>query len=418
MYRKKNLITRNQQKLLKALIFLFPIFFLTIKGWVNTISILLFLRALHFILRDPAFFFKSRSKLFWVFFACLFLPFLAELVVQVGRGELVGRTLDGPSRFLAAALFFVFLTRVPMDVSRYISAGALVGVCATVFSVSVFTDYYWYGRAATYFVDPITLPVYLVAMLSLVQPSLLNWKITRYVGWHYFFAGMIFFLVGVITLISQSRTSWAAFFVLIETILFLITTKNRKLLIYLNVSLLGAVFLILLFSGIAQTRMLEIFDQIRRFVQGDWDSSVGLRLGLILMDLKLFFGFPLFGIADGKLPPVEWFSTHGLDVSHLLYTVKSEAGSHAEIFAQLSRKGIFGVPVIFSLFLVPIFYFFKFLKNGNSFISANAEMGLKFSLVIFFSSLSIQVFNLKMTSTFFAFVLAVIFASLVKNNGD
>jgi O-antigen ligase len=418
MYWQKNLIPLNLQNLLKALVFLFPIFFLTIKGWVNTISILLFLLALLFILRDPAFFFKSRSKLFWVFFVSLLLPFLAELVVQISRSELVGRTLDGPSRFLAAAIFFVFLTRVPLDLSRYISAGALVGVCTTIFSVFVFTDYYWAGRAATYFVDPITLPVFLIAMLSLVQPSLLNWKINQCWACSIIFAGVIIFLVATVSLISQSRTSWVAFLALTETIIFLVTTKNRKLFIYLNIALLGCVFFTLLFSELAQLRIFEIFDQTHRFIQGDGDSSIGVRLGLILIDIKLFFEFPLFGVADGNLPPAEWFSARGLDVSPLLYKIKSEAGSHSEIFAHLSRKGIFGVPVIFSLFLVPIFYFLKFSRNENNCIRANAEMGLKFSLVIFLSSLFIQVFNLKMTSTFFAFILAIIFASLIKNNED
>ena len=418
MNKSNALITDRAEKLLRLLVFLFPVFFLTIKGWTNSISSLFFLIAILYILRNPTFFFTDRGKVFWLFFITLLCPFFAELIVQIGRGEIVGRTLDGPSRFLAAAIFFVFMSRIRGDFSRCISAGSIFAVFVTSFSVLVFTDYYWDGRAATYFVDPITLPVYLVATLSLVQPTLLRWSST----WERIFSlsvwGLMLLLVGVVAVISQSRTSWIALIVLVETTLFLSTMKNKKVFAYLNFLLLICIFLSFLFVGAIQSRVVEAFDQIHMFSQGSIDTSVGLRLGLILMDLKLFLGFPLFGIADGQLPPLEWFGIHGVDVTPRLYQQKLLTGSHSEIFAQLTRKGIFGIPVLFFLFFVPIFYFSKLLMGESSRLRAEAAMGLQFSLVIFSSGLTIQVLNLKMTSTFFAFILAIMFASLTKNEND
>ena len=418
MNKSNALVTDSVEKLVLLLVFLFPIFFLTIKGWVNSISILLFLIACLYILLYPTFFFRDRSKTFWLFLVVLLCPFSAELIVQIGRDDIVGRTLDGPSRFLAAAIFFVFLTRIRGDFLRWISAGSMFAVFITSFSVLVFNDYYWDGRAATYFVDPITLPVYLVATLSLVQPTLVRWRST----WEGIFSlsvgGLMLLLVGAVAILSQSRTSWVALIVLVETTLFLSTMKNKKLFVYLNFFLLICIFLSFLFVGTIQSRVVEVFDQIHSFTQGGGDTSVGLRLGLILIDIKLFLGFPLFGIADSQLPPLEWFSDHGMDVSPRLYQLKLLTGSHSEIFAHLARKGIFGIPVLFLLFFVPIFYFSKSLMRESGRVRVDAAMGLKFSLVIFSSGLTIQVLNLKMTSTFFAFVLAIIFATFVKDNGD
>ena len=418
MNKSNALVTESVEKLLLVLVFLFPIFFLTIRGWVNSIAILFFLIACLYILRYPTFFFRDRSKIFWLFLVTLLCPFFAELIVQIGRGEIVGSTLDGPSRFLAAAIFFVFMTRIRGDFLRWISVGSIFAVFVTSFSVLVFTDYYWGGRAATYFVDPITLPVYLVATLSLVQPTLVRWNST----WERVFAlsvgGLMLLLVGVVAILSQSRTSWVALIVRVETTLFLSTMKNKKLFAYLNFFLLICVFLSFLFVGTIQSRVVEAFDQIHSFTQGSRDTSVGLRLGLILMDIKLFLGYPLFGIADGQLPPLDWFSAHGMDVTPKLYQQKLLTGSHSEIFAHLARKGIFGISVVFALFFVPIFYFSKSLMDESGRVRAEAAMGLRFSLVIFSSGLTIQVLNLKMTSTFFAFILAIMFASLVKNVGD
>lgn len=406
-----------EDQVVGTLIFLFPICFLTIKGWSNAISILLFVAAVISIIRTPDFYFKSRTREFWIFLITLITPFLAELIVQIGRGEIVWRSLDGPSRFLAAALFFVFLSRFRVDCSRVLSFAAIFAVIASSIYVLLVTDHYRDGRAATYFLDSIQFPVYLVALLSLVQPELLNLKPSQK-GMLFIFTVGIVALVTIVAISSQSRTSWLALVVLVEAIIFTMIKKNKKLFFYSNVTLIVFILTACVFSEIVQSRTLEVFHNIQMFIQGEQYTSVGLRLGLMLMDIKLFLGFPAFGVPDGQLPPIEWFSAHGLDVYPLLYEQKLLYGSHSEILAHLSRKGVFGIPVIVSLFLIPIFYFSRFLEDEDNRVVRGASMGFKFCLVIFFSSLTVQVFNLKMTSTFYAFILAMLFATLLRRDED
>jgi O-antigen ligase len=398
------------------LVFLLPIFSMTIKGWVNSISILLFLIACFQTLSNPTVFFKSRGKIFWLLFISLLMPFLAELIVQVGRGDIVWNNLDGPSRFFAAAIFFVFLTRTQSDFLRCISSGALAAVFVTSFSVLIFTDQYWGGgRAATYFVDPITLPVYLVAALSLVRPTALTWGSKRDRIMSFSVIGA-FVLVCIVAVLSQSRTSWVAFVALLEMMIFFATRENKRIFVLMNLILLASVFLSFQIVDSLQARLSQAFSDIHGYIRGDGDTSIGLRIGLMWMDIKLFFGFPLFGIADGQLPPREWFSARGLEVSATLYQQKLLTGSHSEIFAHLCRKGIFAIPVIFALFLIPIFYFLKSLMSEDMSVRDDAMIAVKFVAVIFLSSLTIQVFNLKWTSTFYAFVLAVIFSQIFRKS--
>ncbi len=73
-----------------------PVFLLTIKSWVTTSLFLLFFICLWPIFKHPKKYFRNRSNQFWALLACLLIPFFAELFAQMGRGEIVGSSLDGP----------------------------------------------------------------------------------------------------------------------------------------------------------------------------------------------------------------------------------------------------------------------------------------------------------------------------------
>ena len=96
--------------------------------------------------------------------------------------------------------------------------------------------------------------------------------------------------------------------------------------------------------------------------------------------------------------------------------MKLLAGSHNEMLAQISRKGIWGVVSIFGLFIIPIIFFIKHIRSSNEKNCVAAKIGLIFCTSILVSSLTIQVFNLKFTSSFYALMLAVLFASVLKES--
>jgi O-antigen ligase len=410
------------EKIVRVLIFSFPIFFLTLRRWSNTIAFLLALLAFFHIVSNFRHFFKDREKFFWVLFACLLMPILGEVFAQIFRGELQPTSLDGPSRFFVAAILFVFLSRRDDDLSEYLFFGAIFSVLVTFISVYFFRQYYWEApdgsfRAATYFVDPITLPVYLLACFSLVV-SRVNFSFSGRQSILYSVAALILIAcVSSVLVLSQSRTPWVALIALGE-LLILLKSKDKKTIFVSNLFLLFFVTLMLLFFDGTMRQFLLAYVELRDYMQGGvQDTSIGLRLSLLRMDYELFVGFFPFGISDGQLPPIQWFNDRGMLVSEALYRQKLLTGSHAEISAQLVRKGIFGIPVVICLFALPIWFFRRSLKSKDLSVVKAGRMGLAFCVVIFFAGLFIQTFNLRMTSTFYSLVLAVVFADCLGKNG-
>ena len=120
------------------------------------------------IIKTPRHYFADRGPQFWVLILCLLSPFLAEVLAQAGRGSFIGSSLDGPSRAILAAGVFVYLSK--KDCTNLLSAlgiGSAVGIVLVFLYLQVFPEHYWGDRAATYFVDPITLPCYTVVLLGL-----------------------------------------------------------------------------------------------------------------------------------------------------------------------------------------------------------------------------------------------------------
>jgi O-antigen ligase len=400
----------SESALTAGLVFLFPIFFLTLKGWTNAISFLIFFVAVFHIVRNINFYVGSREKNFWWVFGILGAPFLCSLISQLGRGDIVVSSLDGPARFLMAAIAFIYLSRTKVNYVQLLANGCCLAVLATAISIFLFKDYYWGNRAATYFVDPITLPCFLIACLALTGFHRLH-RIQSI--WVIFGSCILIVITGYVVLESQSRTSMVAFLGLVLAELYIVFRFKDKSAVIVSV----AIFFLtisggLYFSDVVINRMSEAVRGVELFFSGYADTSTGTRLGLARMDLLLFVNNPFFGVADASLPPIEWFWERGININQALYEQKMLSGSHNELLARLVREGLFGLFALISLFVFPIFVFHRFSSSGSPQAVTAARIGWVFCIVIFLSGLTIQVFNLKMTSTFFAFIISLLFSQI------
>ncbi|MDG1143420.1 MAG: hypothetical protein P8N92_02075, partial [Burkholderiales bacterium] len=208
----------NRSKLITILAFFMPVFFLTVKSWVTTSLFLLFFVCCWGVISDCKYHFSSRSVQFWIFLSCLIAPFFCELIPQVGRGEIVSSSLDGPSRMIMAAGVFVYLSKFDCTrIIRSLSYGSAVGVLGVFLSILFFPDYYWGSRAATYFVDPITLPCFTVGLLGLALFSG-GRTLSGYVGVLIKFVLVV--LVIYISIESLSRSAWVALICLLTVFIF------------------------------------------------------------------------------------------------------------------------------------------------------------------------------------------------------
>ena len=403
----------SSQRYIYWLIGAFPLFFSTIKGWSNGVCFLIFIFSLFSIIRNKNYFLSQRNKNFWFLIAILALPFFTEVFAQIGRGNIIWRSLDGPSRFLIATSVFIFVTRCNIceKLPTQLSRGIYVSLLLLLAYVFLIDDYYWGHRLATQVLDPNTAAIYAVVFLSV---SLLAIETLKDRPLIYFSAYLIGF--GVTTYVcyySQTRTAWVAQIILLLLIL-IRTFWSRKL------ALTGSIFVLLTIVLLAyqnvggiNARVNQAKDDLVQLYQGNPNTSLGTRITLNLVDLELLKLAPLFGFEDANPPSYQILKNQIPILTEEVYSTKSQAGSHSEAFAQLTRKGIFlGAITLFCVFAYPLYFFWRRRYSTLCSVRQIAQAGLMTTLILITVSLAFEVLNLKMTSTFWGIFLAVFLGSI------
>ena len=366
------------------------------------------------IIANSTYYFSNRSKQFWILLVCLLLPFFSELFAQIGRGQIIGSSLDGPSRMVLAAGVFVYLSRFDSTkLIQCLSYGSVFGVIGVLLSLVIFPDSYWGWRAATYFVDPITLPCFTIGLLGLA----LFWGRKVFPGHIDLFVKVTLTIIAAyIAVESQSRSAFVALACLLTVYVMYCFRHSFKTQIIGLVGLIIGLTLVYFMSEIVHDRVNESVSGVLAFLFQD-DSGVqrtssGQRIVLGLIDIHLIKSNPLFGFGDrSSLPPYEELSLMIPLLNKEIYDIKVLAGSHSELLAQPVRQGFFfGVLTLFSLFFYPLYLLLWRYRNLTFAVGSPLAVGLGMIVPIVASSLTIQVFNLKMTISFYGLCLAIFLA--------
>lgn len=397
--------------LIALLLFFTPAFFLILKGTATTALFLLFFICAYQIFKSPSQYFLNRAPEFWIMVLFLLSPFLGELSVQIGRGSFILYSLDGPSRAILAVGIFMYLSS--KDCSKLLTAlslGSAIGIVLVFLYLNIYTEYYWGDRAATYFVDPITLPCYVVALLGMVlfgdvfniQPrNLICIKL------------LLCVLAIYIAIESYSRSAWVAGLALaIVYVLYLLRASLLKQTLGICALVLSMLALFN-FSDVVSHRVQEAYLGFFEFIDGGEGrhSSTGHRINLFLMDVELIKHNLFFGLGDGVIPSYESLKTAVPSMTQEAYEIKALAGSHSEFLAQIVGKGIFfGSYVIWGLFGYPVYLLIRQFCREKS-LSPELEKLAGLIIPVLISGLTIQVLNLKMTISFYTLFLAVFLAA-------
>jgi O-antigen ligase len=393
-----------------VLLFFSTALFLTLKGAVTTASFLVFFVCTFQIAKSPRYYLFNRGSQFWTIVICLLSPFLAELFAQVGRWSFIGSSLDGPSRAILATSIFIYLsTKDCAKLLSAISLGSAVGIILVFLCLHIFPEYYWANRAATYFVDPITLPCYTVALLGIV---LFGDQINIRAIDGNFIKLVLCVLALYIAIESQSRSSWVAGVFLAEVYVIHSFRASVTRILFGTLMLLVGIFVVFYFSDIFRERSLEAMVGLSAFFnldRGSWFSSYQ-RIVLLLIDYELIKNNFLFGVADGVMPNFEYLQSIIPSITKEIYEIRTLAGSHSELVGQVVRKGVFlGAFALWGLFGYPIYLIVReYRKQGSLGCELEKLLGLVVPVLI--SGLTIQVFNLKMTISFYILLLAVFLA--------
>ena len=388
--------------------FLTPLMFMVIRGWTNTLTLILFIFAIIYFCNYK----KWRTILgstreFWFIFFVIAAPFFCELVAQIGRGSFVGKDLDSASRFFLGAVLFSLFVGLRVRLGKIFFLGILLSAVPIIGYFTFFkhiAEPYWGIRSATHVVDPLTFGVYMSLIIGVS------------VGVRNIFGGPrsnVYVLVSLLSLMhilisTQSRSAFLSILGLSLTYLVFACDKSLKTRFALGLIILLGCLLSYLLSDVVSQRVNLLVQEVYAFLNGGAkDTSIGARMGLAIVDLEIFRLNPLFGSASTNIPPVEVLSKARPEITPWIYHVKVTAGSHAEVLSQISTRGIFGILSFCASFLVPFFWLARNSKDRKA-----EEVGiLRGSLLgisaIFFGSFGIQVFNLKMCATFYAFFLAI-----------
>ena len=411
----KNVLDLKNDKLDNFLFFIFPLLFLVVKGWVNFIAVIFLLLSLFKIIINYRFFFCKRSKYFYTFSFLIILPFLSELIIQILRPGFYPSSIDGPSRFLIGFLLFVTISKKNDKLAcvKSFTFGCVLSLLITFLYIVIIDDHYWGSRAATYFVDPNSLPVY-SGLLCCFAVYYLQEKIQSNFYRIIFFL-ILFFAYSYIVHCSQTRTAWLPLIILFTFFLL----SNYKFTIFLIFAILASLLIIILylFNDIFNSRYDDIIYALNDMYNGTYDgSSLSIRTNIFLTVIEVIKLNPYLGIQDGFIPSFDILKSHALNLDQTSYYYLKNAGTHFEITAQLLRKGIFlGTITIMALFFMPAYYLWKFRKSHPPSFAFKGKMFFCATLMLLVSSFGIEVFNLKMYSTYWAIVLSLIYTHIYEN---
>jgi len=420
---KSNLIINGDQSagienvLLISALTLFPLLYLVLRGWTNTLTILLFGLALVHFFRLPRseWRIKNISGTEWAIIATLASGFLAILISQLLRQEVVAKPYDGPFRMLLSAPIFLFLLKKKIDfvqVFQYICPLSLLILLVCVHADPVPMQA-WGGRFSTYFVDPNTFGIntMLLAFLCLFSIDALGkdglaLRLLKYAG----------VLAGVyLEMKSQTRSAWIAEPVMLALwIAIHWQSKSKKeLLISVLISVLAAIGFYF-FIDFFHARVNSIYYEISSWMnKTNTETSTGFRLSFWQVSWVLFKQSPWCGYGDLGYQSQLLMPKIQAAFSPEVISLMERVGPHNEYLANMLRSGIFGFIAVSAQFFVPGMVFIRGLKSSTQGIKSASAMGLCFVMGLMITSLSQEVFTLKYTNSFYGLMIAALCASVL-----
>ena len=166
---------------------------------------------------------------------------------------------------------------------------------------------------------------------------------------------------------------------------------------------------------IVHDRISQATTEYKEYVHGGTtDTSTGLRLSLLRVAGILFLEHPLSGYGDthypelASVPQMATFNTEELEY------ILIHSGTHNEIMQSALRSGIFGLVSSILMFLVPAIIFFRGSASTVHSVRTAGLVGLCYTVAVFCFSLTTETFNLKYTVSFYALMVSVLAAQVLR----
>lgn len=408
--------------LLSLLILAFPAATLVVPRGGNAVMFLLVVLSLVFCClpshaKDGA---SDRQKplfkgCFWsaapherVLIVSLLLPVLFIMLAELLHGRVEANTLDSPSRFVLAILMFYGLRRANGAIGKWCDLGfALGGIAAAAVSF-YFTAELAAARAESTFLNPIHFGD--IALLLAVLSALSVHWLRRDTSWV-----VALKLIGCVggfyaSWASQSRGGWLALPAIAVICLFWghgLSKRARWASALLFVLVIGGT---LALSQTVRSRFDTGFSDLSAMSAGHMDTSLGIRIQLWKAAVKLIGENPVLGLgAHGYHDAMPAMAAAGVVTP--MAAQYGEGEVHNQILAYTSDYGLFGLIAILAIYFGPAWFFVRSAaRNQRAREHRAALMGLIVTVSFFIFGLSVETFDLKVTTAFYATMLAVLAA--------
>ena len=394
-----------------ALLFACPVVLLSVRSGASTCFTALVILSFYYLLVvTPGHRDRFAERTVQVYAAAM-----ASLVLATAINELAFRNFamgpfDGPSRFLFAFPIYLMLREMRAETVTAAQYGFPIGAILAALSVVLYQPNWTSGgRAGTYFSNAIHFGG-LALILGMLSALTINWirkDSNAMLG-----LKVIGLCAGVFASVqSGTRGAWISIPAVFVVLLFYYRRKISFLTGgMLTAMLIIAVLAIYFLSPGTQERVNFLVTDFYGLFQSRMDTSLGLRLQGWKAALLVFAEHPLFGVGPDA------FKTFlpALRDAGIITSAAAEVGVsevHNEILLRTVSLGIFGLVSILAIYFVPLILFVKLARTASPYRRQSAIMGVCLVVAFLIFGMTVEIFNLKMTATFYALTVAVLLAA-------
>lgn len=405
---------------IKSLLISSPLFFITTRGWINGILFITSLLTIFYLLKIRSLIPQNLSNLqqnriSWVLIF-LSIGFFAILLSQLFQQNLKLKPYDAPLRMVLCIPIFLYLLHRPLAISKYLtyllSSSLFIALIAIYLNPEI--QHFWGGRFATKPADPNAFGAYITCMTALVFFSISPKEIFSAKPQSIF--KLFGFLTGVYLVAgSGTRGAWLSIPFLFLAWFFYHIRKDLKLTLLTGIiTVISCLFAYQFLEGL-QARVNSGFSEVFSWLfTHNKDTSAGIRFSMWKITVDLFLERPFSGFSDLGYQNYLSRDIFTKSYSQIVIDTMAKAGPHNEYLANLLRSGIWGGISTISVFAIPLYVLST--KVSKSDVSQRLMLlGLALFICLTITGLSIEIFNLKFTSSFYALIVAMLCAEKINS---
>ncbi len=398
---------------IKSLLIISPLFFISTRGWVNGVLFATSLLSMVYLFKTKSFIPSTlisiqKNRVFLVLLT-LSIGFIAILISQLLQQNIRMKPYDAPLRMVLCMPIFLYLLHQPFSTSKVLPYALSLSNLITLAAILLHPEIpqFWGGRFATKPADPNAFGAYITLITTLIFFSIdpkefFNRKLESSIKLVGFLTGL-YLVAG-----SETRGAWLCIPFLLLAWFFFHVRKNIKCTLVISIIMILACLISYQLLENLQSRVNSGFTEVYSWVYTqNKDTSAGIRFSMWKITYDLLLERPFSGFGDlgyqGYLNQTTFTSKY----SPLALHVMAKAGPHNEYLANLLRSGIWGGIAIFLILVAPLFILTSKVDKNDSFQYLMLQ-GMALFICLAIASLSIEIFNLKYTSSFYGLIVVML----------